>query len=140
VGSGGPSDLRLKTALRPIGQALEKVRRLRGVRFRWGDGGMDYFARDAASRVSAGPNATEEQHEQVRQAERERVVEALSGDHVGLVAQDLEPVLPELVHEDEDGYKHIRYQHLTALLVEAIKDQDARVASLAARVADLEAV
>ena len=46
-------------------------------------------------------------------------------------------MIPELVHEDGDGYKHIRYQHLTALLVEAIKEQDAAVRALSAQVAAL---
>lgn len=47
-------------------------------------------------------------------------------------------MVPELVHENEDGYKHVRYHHLTALLVEAIKEQDAAVRALSARVAALE--
>lgn len=43
------------------------------------------------------------------------------GKHIGLVAQDMEDVLPELVSEDKDGYKGISYNKLTAVLVEAIK-------------------
>ena len=43
---------------------------------------------------------------------------------------------PELVH-DEDGYKHIRYQQLTALLIEAVKEQDATVRALSAEVGAL---
>jgi hypothetical protein len=69
---------------------------------------------------------------------RRRAAEALSGDRLGLVAQDVEAVVPELVHDGGDGYKRVRYQHLTALLVEAIKEQDALVARLSARVAALE--
>ena len=46
-------------------------------------------------------------------------------------------MIPELVHEGGDGYKQIRHQHLTALLVEAIKEQDALVRALSARVAAL---
>ena len=39
----------------------------------------------------------------------------------GLIAQDLEKVLPEAVFENEE-YKHIRYEIITGLLVEAIKE------------------
>ena len=39
----------------------------------------------------------------------------------GLIAQDLEKVLPEAVFENED-YKHIRYEIIAGLLVEAIKE------------------
>jgi hypothetical protein len=110
------------------------------MRYRWGDDGLDRLTRDVAATAFAGPGATDEQNQQLRQAERRRAREALSGDRLGLVAQDVETVVPEVVHEDDDGYKHIRYQHLTALLIEAIKEQDALVNDLSARVAVLEAM
>jgi hypothetical protein len=140
-GAGGPamSDVRLKTDLRPIGRALDLVRKLRGVRYRWSDDGLAHFTRDVESSVLAGPDATDEQNHERKQAERRRALETLAGDRMGLVAQDVEGVAPELVHRDEDGYKHIRYQHLTALLAEAIKEQDAVVQALSAKVAALQA-
>jgi hypothetical protein len=138
-GVGGPSDIRLKTDLRPISHALDLVRKLRGVRYQWGDEGLARFTRDIEDSVLAGPDATDEQNHQRQQAERRRALETLAGDRMGLVAQDVETVAPELVHEDEDGYKHIRYQHLTALLAEAIKEQDAVVQALSAEVAALQA-
>ncbi|MFC2138060.1 tail fiber domain-containing protein [Bacteroidota bacterium] len=42
---------------------------------------------------------------------------------IGLIAQEVETVLPELISEDHDGYKAISYSNLTAVLVEAIKEQ-----------------
>jgi hypothetical protein len=137
--AAGPSDVRLKTDLRPVGHALELVRKLQAVRYRWGEDGLGYFTRDIEESVSAGPGATGEQHRQARQGARDRALEALAGDRLGLVAQDVESVLPELVHHDADGYKHIRYQHLTAVLAEAIKEQDATVRALSAEVAALRA-
>jgi trimeric autotransporter adhesin len=44
------------------------------------------------------------------------------GDQIGLVAQDVESVIPELVSEDRDGYKAVSYNKLTAVLVEAVKE------------------
>jgi hypothetical protein len=41
---------------------------------------------------------------------------------IGLIAFDVEKVLPELVSTDSDGYKSIAYGKLTAVLVEAIKE------------------
>lgn len=41
---------------------------------------------------------------------------------IGLVAQDVEKELPELVSEDKEGYKAVSYTKLTAVLVEAIKE------------------
>jgi hypothetical protein len=138
VDASGPSDIRLKTEVRPVSDALNIVANLRGIRFRWSDSGLDYLTRDVAESVSAGPGATDEQNREAGRAEERRVREALAGDRMGLVAQDLEAVAPELVFENEDGYKHIRYQQLTAVLVEAVKEQDARVRSLSAKVAALQ--
>jgi len=137
-GTGGPSDVRLKTALRPISHALETVRQLHGVRFRWGGEGLDHLTRGVADSVSAGPGASDEQHQQAVQAARQKAAGELSGDYLGLVAQEVEAVLPELVSEDEHGYKHIRYQQLIALLIEAVREQDAVVGALAGRVAALQ--
>lgn len=40
----------------------------------------------------------------------------------GLIAQDLEKILPDLVHTNEDGIKSINYLGLIAYLIEAIKE------------------
>jgi Chaperone of endosialidase len=137
TGASSPSDRRLKDSVRPIGPALDLVRQLRGVRYRWSETGLAHFTRDIDTSVSAGPDATPEQHEKARQAERDRTLDRLAGDYLGLIAQDVEAVVPELVLDGEDGYKQVRYQHLTALLTEAIKEQDAVVRALAAEVASL---
>ena len=42
---------------------------------------------------------------------------------VGLIAQDVENVLPEVVHTAVDGYKSLSYDKLTAVLIEAVKEQ-----------------
>ncbi len=41
---------------------------------------------------------------------------------VGLIAQEVEKIYPELVQTDEQGYKSIDYAKLTPILVEAIKE------------------
>lgn len=41
---------------------------------------------------------------------------------IGVVAQQVEEVLPELVHTNDSGYKSVSYGNLTALLIEAIKE------------------
>jgi len=42
--------------------------------------------------------------------------------HVGVIAQELEAVVPELVSTDGDGIKAVDYGKLTAVLIEAIKE------------------
>jgi hypothetical protein len=61
----------------------------------------------------------------------------LSAAKIGLIAQNVEAVAPEVVHEDSEGYKYIDYQDLTALLVEAIKEQQTLIERLETRVSTL---
>lgn len=52
------------------------------------------------------------------------------GTEIGVIAQDIEKILPELVVNRENGYKAVRYDKLVALLIEAIKDQQKQIDSL----------
>ena len=60
-----------------------------------------------------------------------RLLDQPSGTNdIGLIAQDVEKVLPEIVSETEDGYKAIAYQSLTAVLIEAMKEQQQQITAL----------
>ena len=48
---------------------------------------------------------------------------------IGVIAQDVEKVLPELVLE-EDGVKSVAYGNITAVLIEAIKEQQEQIEEL----------
>jgi len=51
----------------------------------------------------------------------------LSDDkQIGLIAQEVEKVMPELVRTGSDGYKSVSYSKLTALLVEAVKELESQ--------------
>jgi hypothetical protein len=50
--------------------------------------------------------------------------------NIGLVAQEVEQVLPEVVTKDKDGYLGISYSNIVAVLIEAIKELDAKVEEL----------
>lgn len=42
---------------------------------------------------------------------------------IGLIAQEVEAVFPELVHTAGDGYKSVKYGNVVAILIEAVKEQ-----------------
>ena len=55
----------------------------------------------------------------------------------GLVAQDVEKALPEIVYED-NGYKYIRYDRLSAILIEAAKEQQKEIKEQRKEINDLK--
>jgi len=52
------------------------------------------------------------------------------GNDIGVIAQEIEKVLPEIVTTRDNGYKAIQYEKLTALLIEAVKELSAKVDDL----------
>jgi hypothetical protein len=52
------------------------------------------------------------------------------GRQIGLIAQNVEKVFPELVKTDSEGYKSVAYQNMVAVLIEAIKEQQSSIEEL----------
>ena len=59
-------------------------------------------------------------------------------DEIGLIAQEVELVLPQVVGTTETGYKTVSYSNMVGLLVEAIKEQQKTIEELNARLIKLE--
>ena len=57
-------------------------------------------------------------------------VHSHEGSDIGVIAQEIEAVLPELVTNRENGYKAVQYDKLTAVLIEAVKELSERVKAL----------
>jgi len=53
-----------------------------------------------------------------------------SGHDVGVIAQEIEKVLPEVVVDRDNGYKAVRYEKIVALLINAIKEQQLQIDEL----------
>ena len=49
---------------------------------------------------------------------------------IGVIAQEIEQVIPEVVADTPDGYKGVHYGNLVGLLIEAIKDQQKQIDDL----------
>ena len=52
------------------------------------------------------------------------------GTDYGVIAQEIEQILPELVDTRENGYKAVKYDKLVSLLIEGIKDLSKQVEEL----------
>ncbi len=57
---------------------------------------------------------------------------------MGLIAQEVEQVVPEVVSDNEQGYKSVEYANLVSLLIEADKDLKAQNEELRDRIMCLE--
>tara|TARA_Y100000996_G_scaffold377444_1_gene329507 strand:+ start:693 stop:1736 length:1044 start_codon:yes stop_codon:yes gene_type:complete len=54
--------------------------------------------------------------------------------HTGVVAQEVERVLPEVVMTNDDGIKTVAYGNMVGLLIEAIKEQQDEIERLRAKI------
>ncbi|MGH8016446.1 MAG: tail fiber domain-containing protein, partial [Candidatus Zixiibacteriota bacterium] len=60
------------------------------------------------------------------------------GNQIGVIAQEVKEVVPEAVSENNDGYLTVDYGRITAVLIEAVKEQQKQIEDLKAKVASLE--
>ena len=66
-----------------------------------------------------------------------RIGKTYDDREIGVIAQEVEKVLPELVKENPDGTKAVAYQNMVAVLIEAIKEQQEQINELRSRLDDL---
>lgn len=97
------SDARAKTNIMNVSNGLDVILKLRPVRY-------DFTNKDTNSPFRLGGN----------------------GKEIGLIAQEVEQVLPEIVLTDDEGKKLINYNALIPILIESIKTLKAEVEALKA--------
>ncbi len=61
--------------------------------------------------------------------EEKKDVHGYEGKDTGIIAQQVEAVLPEVVTTREDGFMAVKYEKMIGLLIEAIKELDAKVSA-----------
>ena len=93
------SDGKLKENIKPLENALDKINQISGVEFDW---------------------------KELSDEER-RTIHGNEGHDVGVIAQEIEDVLPEIVTTRETGYKAVKYEKIVPLLIEAVKELTNRI-------------
>lgn len=110
-----PSDKRLKTNIEPLGkEALQKVQEMNVVSYNYVDTRKSQEAID----LLTGETVTNEEDPQCSKL------------HYGLIAQELQELYPDLVHEGQDGYLGINYMELVPVLIRAIQELKQQVDEL----------
>jgi hypothetical protein len=62
-----------------------------------------------------------------------------TGDkHIGVIAQEIEAMFPELVSTDATGYKSVAYGNISAVLIECLKELKQKVKDLESKVEELQ--
>jgi hypothetical protein len=59
-----------------------------------------------------------------------KIEHGYEGNDVGVIAQEIEAVLPQLVQTRENGFKAVKYDKLVALLIQGIKEQQQQIEKL----------
>ena len=54
----------------------------------------------------------------------------LVGSDYGVMADEIQEVMPELVHDRDNGYKGVKYEKIVPLLIECIKEQQVQINQL----------
>jgi hypothetical protein len=103
------SDKRLKTNIETIDNALSIIDNLRGVRFDWNENALKL-------------------NNNVDLNKRE----------LGVIAQEIEKELPEVIKEGLGGYMAVRYEKITPVLIAAIKEQQIMIKQQDERISNLE--
>jgi hypothetical protein len=96
------SDKRWKENIKPIENALDKVLKIGGYEFDWKE-------------------LTEEE---------KKTQHGNEGHDIGVIAQEVEKVLPEVVTTRENGFKGVKYDKMVALLIESIKELKSEIEEL----------
>ena len=102
------SDINLKENIVVIEAALQKIQQIRGVMFDWTDEHIAYKGGEDGYFVR--------KHD------------------TGIIAQEVEAVLPEVVATRTDGLKAVKYEKLAGLIIQAINELAAEVAELKKKV------
>ena len=100
------SDCRLKENIKPIKGALCKVIGVTGNTFNWKE----------------------------LSKEEVKTIHGNKGKDVGVIAQEIEEILPEAVTTRNNGYKAVNYEKIVPLLIEAIKEQQKQIDELKSKI------
>ena len=60
------------------------------------------------------------------------------GEDIGVVAQEVNEVVPEVVTERDDGYLAVKYEKMIPLLIEAMKEQQDQIDELTKQIKELK--
>jgi hypothetical protein len=115
------SDIRFKNNITPITNALDKINKI---------GNNITPITNALDKINKIGGYTFEWNEKSHKETGKK--------DIGVIAQEVEEILPEIVDTRDNGYKAVDYSKLTALLIQSVKEQQIIINDLKSRIETLE--
>jgi hypothetical protein len=130
--SASASDERLKENVNNITDGLAVINSLRPVTFNWTD-----------TYIESGSSKNEKELEVNGYTDQSIKMPSSKVENVGLIAQEVEAVVPTVVHEGQISiggvdYKNVDYKKLVPHLIAALQEADAKIEALTTRIETLE--
>lgn len=112
------SDIKLKKNILPVDGSLDKILKLNGVSYEWKQG-KDFEGETLeALKTDEDGKIKDDKYRNLPE-----------GRTLGVIAQELENVLPEAVNTGEDGIKAVSYTKIIPVLIEAMKEQQKQISN-----------
>jgi glutathionyl-hydroquinone reductase len=105
----------LKDNIKLIDDVYNKTKGIEGVSFIWND-----------------------DHSKIKNNESIELMEAFRGPSIGVIAQQVENIVPEVVFTDEDGFKSVEYGAMVSLGFGSIQEQQKIIDSIYQRINKLK--
>ena len=138
------SDAKLKKNIETIQSPLNKILQLRGVTYDWISPEEEAKlcgipSEEIEKQLKLSEEALKEEAEKNISPEvKQKIAEEKKRKTIGVIAQEVEKVVPEVVKTNENGLMGVAYDQLIGLLIEGIKEQQALVTELTKKVEVLE--
>jgi len=113
--TGPPSDKRLKDNIVKLENVLNTTKKIQGVTFVW-----------------------DEEHDKIKNNPSIAVKTAFIGKSIGVIAQQVEEVVPSIVFTDDEGYKSVEYGLMVSLGIGSVQEQQHRINSIYERINKLK--
>jgi Chaperone of endosialidase len=107
--------MRLKDNIKKIDNVYSKTKSIEGVSFTW-----------------------DSEHTKIKDNKSIQVQAAFKGEAIGVIAQQVENIVPEVVFTDDDGYKSVEYGAMVSLGFGSIQEQQKIIDSIYQRINKLK--
>lgn len=135
------SDARFKTNIKPIGKALEQLKQLEGVSYNL----LPHVLNSANGTVQpstiqkdGAPLSSKEKRDKSFFEKMDKENNQPGPKRLGLIAQEVQKIFPELVKTDSSNYLYVDYIGLIPVMIQAIKEQEELIEVQNAKIKELE--